>query len=886
MGALLKRFWADHRLATVISLALLFLGLLIKPWTLVLVLVVAFGGPLVGRLESLAASPVSNWRRSQWMGLALLLAAVLLALTGSSGGQGALILALLPVAWVLVTDRSILQGSKEDERASLREPLTLSRAADEDESSAQAETKLDREAAAAEPPERLVGGELLAKIKELGDVGKSDLVRACGYFSQQSDGSERLNFTDFYEALLEAKGFETSINNSDNEDEEEKLDYRLTTAPDGSLLLTNPYTCPLDLQPGDEFDVILGTASIVLTPCDWESDAELADELSALGTEKTWPVTVDNHNNISIPIDALSALGAHPGQQFIVTLGRKIIQLELASNNSSTYDISDLTTIEKRVLAETPTTEVAILHQLLNDRNSYVQAAARRTLNGENNITQTRSLETTASEEDDLSDDWHGLNHDALVLKIENTDQIPPEILEVLASKNYWRVREAVAVHPCTSEAILEKLAQDSDSDVQAALSRRRLPPPWGQLTRDALLDRLRKQPAPLEVLANLAESQSGFVRAAVAANPSATADILEALAGDSFGDVRRAVACAENTPSFVVEALALDEDSEVKNAIALRRMPADWRHLNDDERIRKLAEPLVPPEVLEVLSHSGSWTIRQAVARNRSVEEEILNRLKNDDDSDVASAARDGLLNRKLPQEWRLLDDSDRIDRLKEGTVPLEILELLAISANWRVRQAVARHEGTPDAVLNQLADDDDSDVKQAIEDRRLPVEWRHLDEDERINAIRTTSVNADVLEILAKSPSWRVRQAVASTTRTPLAVLEALSRDQDSDVQRAAKDSLVQSKLPEEWKQLSESEKIQRLTRHHATNDVLELLALSSSIDIRNAIALNSNASIPILLKMKEDTSTRSRIQRLIRHTWAIPESGWQPKHPDEQS
>jgi choline-glycine betaine transporter len=177
LGALLKRFWADHRLATVISLALLFLGLLIKPWTLVLVLVVAFGGPLVGRLESLAASPVSNWRRSQWMGLALLLAAVLLALTGSSGGQGALILALLPVAWVLITDRSILQGSKVDERASLREPLTLSRAADEDESSAQAEAKLDREAAAAEPPERLVGGELLAKIKELGDVGKSDLVR-------------------------------------------------------------------------------------------------------------------------------------------------------------------------------------------------------------------------------------------------------------------------------------------------------------------------------------------------------------------------------------------------------------------------------------------------------------------------------------------------------------------------------------------------------------------------------------------------------------------------------------------------------------------------------------------------------------------------------------
>jgi hypothetical protein len=44
--ALLKRFWTDQRLVSVLSLALLFLGLLIKPWTLVLVLAVAFGGPL------------------------------------------------------------------------------------------------------------------------------------------------------------------------------------------------------------------------------------------------------------------------------------------------------------------------------------------------------------------------------------------------------------------------------------------------------------------------------------------------------------------------------------------------------------------------------------------------------------------------------------------------------------------------------------------------------------------------------------------------------------------------------------------------------------------------------------------------------------------------
>ena len=51
----------------------------------------------------------------------------------------------------------------------------------------------------------ITGPDLLAKVKELGDVSKSELVRECGYLSTKKDGSERLNFTAFYEALLNAK---------------------------------------------------------------------------------------------------------------------------------------------------------------------------------------------------------------------------------------------------------------------------------------------------------------------------------------------------------------------------------------------------------------------------------------------------------------------------------------------------------------------------------------------------------------------------------------------------------------------------------------------------------------------------------------------------------
>jgi hypothetical protein len=42
---------------------------------------------------------------------------------------------------------------------------------------------------------------LLAKVKELGGMSKFELVRECGYLSAKRDGSERLNYITFYEAL-------------------------------------------------------------------------------------------------------------------------------------------------------------------------------------------------------------------------------------------------------------------------------------------------------------------------------------------------------------------------------------------------------------------------------------------------------------------------------------------------------------------------------------------------------------------------------------------------------------------------------------------------------------------------------------------------------------
>ena len=113
----------------------------------------------------------------------------------------------------------------------------------------------------------LTGSDLLNKVKELGDVSKSDLVRACGYVSDKKNGGERLNFTAFYEALLEAKGVNigptgTSVIGKGGR----KLSYVATVQGNGNLLIGKAYTAMLDLQPGDEFEIKLGRKQIRLVP--------------------------------------------------------------------------------------------------------------------------------------------------------------------------------------------------------------------------------------------------------------------------------------------------------------------------------------------------------------------------------------------------------------------------------------------------------------------------------------------------------------------------------------------------------------------------------------------------------------------------------------------
>jgi hypothetical protein len=114
--------------------------------------------------------------------------------------------------------------------------------------------------------EPLIGAELLQKTRSMGEASKSEIVRACGYVSTKKQGGERLNFTAFYEALLEAKGL--SIGTESPGKRGRRMSYVATVHGNGNLLIGRAYTELMDLAPGDQFRIRIGRKRVSLVPCD------------------------------------------------------------------------------------------------------------------------------------------------------------------------------------------------------------------------------------------------------------------------------------------------------------------------------------------------------------------------------------------------------------------------------------------------------------------------------------------------------------------------------------------------------------------------------------------------------------------------------------------
>ncbi len=117
------------------------------------------------------------------------------------------------------------------------------------------------------PTEPLTGAALLAKFAELGHLSDKEKARACGYYTVTKKGTERVNILKFRNALIEAHGIDLDSKGRKPKRSRggREASYRIRVQSNGNLLIGAAYTKQMNLQPGDEFAIILGRKQIRLS---------------------------------------------------------------------------------------------------------------------------------------------------------------------------------------------------------------------------------------------------------------------------------------------------------------------------------------------------------------------------------------------------------------------------------------------------------------------------------------------------------------------------------------------------------------------------------------------------------------------------------------------
>jgi hypothetical protein len=118
--------------------------------------------------------------------------------------------------------------------------------------------------------EPLVGEELLNKVKELESLSKEEKAKHCGYYTVTKNGIERVNMMKFLNALIDAEGIQLDSAPNANGRGGRSASYRISVQSNGNLLIGSAYTKQMNLKPGDEFLITLGKKHIRLRQVDGE----------------------------------------------------------------------------------------------------------------------------------------------------------------------------------------------------------------------------------------------------------------------------------------------------------------------------------------------------------------------------------------------------------------------------------------------------------------------------------------------------------------------------------------------------------------------------------------------------------------------------------------
>ena len=113
----------------------------------------------------------------------------------------------------------------------------------------------------------LTGKALLQKVKELSHLPRRETAKKCGYYTTSKDNQTRVNLTDFYDAVLAAKGVPLDPEGTKDGRGREPT-YRVSVHKNGQIVIGSTYTQAMGLKEGDKFEIKLGYKHIHLKQID------------------------------------------------------------------------------------------------------------------------------------------------------------------------------------------------------------------------------------------------------------------------------------------------------------------------------------------------------------------------------------------------------------------------------------------------------------------------------------------------------------------------------------------------------------------------------------------------------------------------------------------
>ncbi len=119
----------------------------------------------------------------------------------------------------------------------------------------------------------LTGKALLQKVKELSNLPRRETAKRCGYFSTSKNGQTRVNLTEFYDAVLAARGVALDPDGVKDGRGREPT-FKVSVHKNGQIVIGSTYTAEMGLKPGDEFEIKLGYKHIHLKQIDSDLDSE------------------------------------------------------------------------------------------------------------------------------------------------------------------------------------------------------------------------------------------------------------------------------------------------------------------------------------------------------------------------------------------------------------------------------------------------------------------------------------------------------------------------------------------------------------------------------------------------------------------------------------